>query len=559
MQHGHDRVPRRSATPSSSRATNTGTPLCECGEDRVVQQDELRPRSSSSRASWLGPERESRRGSREASARGAAASERCTTRPRRHSASASRVAWSRTPQVGLSEMPTTASRDAGPPRLPSDAGCGRSRATTPPSHRGSPPCRRRRSPGPARRRSPVGSTRPRRSEPISSFMPVSSLTITGTPAGQRLGGRVGEAVLVGRVRRRAARRAGGAADRRGRPDPRVGRRGAFDEPPHAARFPAADQHEAQVVVRQAARTRRSAAAHPCARRGCRCRRRRTCRERRGALAGVEARVGRQRKQAQALLGEPLLGEATPGCSSRTRRCPRRGAYSARLRRSRCVAHGRSIGVLPVGAFVLANHVPHVRVGRHEPQRADPGRLRRAELGERGAVEGDQVIGGVQRAVRRRRRSRTLTAHIRHAGEKRASRRTVPLSRASRAAAGASPPRRPSRFADDLGWRRPRRSSASTISCRWRPRPPAPYGAGQETTTRPAGIASSWAVIRCARQRSARGVGAPCSDSRGSGGTVVAPEGHEVTAQVLAERRDLRGVAARAARASQPHRRAPERA
>ncbi len=47
--------------------------------------------------------------------------------------------------------------------------------------------------------SPVGTTTPFLPGVISSFMPVSSLTITRHPAGERLGGGVAEAVLVGGV------------------------------------------------------------------------------------------------------------------------------------------------------------------------------------------------------------------------------------------------------------------------------------------------------------------------------------------------------------------------
>src|SRR5438309_9366586 len=82
-----------------------------------------------------------------------------------------------------------------------------------------------------------------------------------------------------------------------------------------------------------------------------------------------------------------------------------------------------------------------------------------------------------------------------------------------------------------------RSSAATISLRLRPRPPLPGAALHDTTTRPSGNAAS-----CARSARSRGLSPSAafvrSPSSPSGDVVIAPQGHEVAIEILAECDDL---------------------
>src|SRR5271165_3487564 len=84
---------------------------------------------------------------------------------------------------------------------------------------------------------------------------------------------------------------------------------------------------------------------------------------------------------------------------------------------------------------------------------------------------------------------------------------------------------------------PPRSSASTTSRRWRPRPPWPSGAEHETTVRALGSACSWAAATVARQLAlpTDACDAACACSVDP---VIAPQAHQVTVEVLAERHHL---------------------
>ncbi len=161
-------------------------------------------------------------------------------------------------------------------------------------------------------------------------------------ARERLGGSVGEAVLVGRVHVQTRARAGAAAGRlarsamRGSPARPLRGSGAS---PRVPQPPTSTSRRSRV--RQAPERVDAAAARPW-HGGCR-----RTRRRRSSLCGraggrVAGGGGQGEVRQQRARRSPPRGTSR-GRSGRPRRCGPRARTRARLRLSRCVTHGRSIG------------------------------------------------------------------------------------------------------------------------------------------------------------------------------------------------------------------------
>ncbi len=141
---------------------------------------------------------------------------------------------------------------------------------------------------------------------------------------------------------------------------------------------------------------------------------------------------------------------------------------------------RSIGYWRWALACACAHLAAVGVGGHQRQRLPAGGACHAQLGQRAAVEGDQMIGRRQGAGDVQSKP-ALRAHMRDALE------TGPSTDAARTGTRRSSERQSRRrsgtsLAETHALGRPRRCSASRISLRWRPSPPASSGAGQVTVT-----------------------------------------------------------------------------